>query len=132
MRHTRRKFLATTLTVLATSALSCGGGGGDEGSDGLTPPTDVDCLSNGAGAMIGGAAGAHRHLLSVPPEDVRAGVDKTYVAQSPSTHPHSVTLTADHFASLQANQSVSVGVTTWTSPTSGNQHSHNFAVISCS
>ncbi len=127
MRHTRRKFLATTLTVLATSALSCGGGGGDEGSDGLTPPTDVDCLSNGATADIGGF-GPTSHALRVSPEDVRAGVDKTYEVQSPSNHLHSVTLTADHFASLQANQSVSVGTTTWTAA-SGNFHTHIAQVI---
>ena len=128
MRHTRRKFLATTLTVLATSALSCGGGGGGgEGSDGVTPPTDVDCLSNGAGADIGGF-GPTSHALRVSPEDVRAGVDKTYEDFSPSTHPLNVTLTADHFASLQANQSVTVGVSIFQG--AFNDHTHT-AVVSC-
>ncbi len=126
MRHTRRKFLATILTVLATSALSCGGGG-DEGSDGLTPPTDVDCLSNGATADIGGF-GPTSHALSVSPEDVRAGVAKTYEVFSPSNHPHNVTLTADHFASLQANQSVTVPVSIFQGRFS--DHTHN-AVVSC-
>ena len=127
MRHTRRKFLATTLTVLATSALSCGGGDDDEGSDGVTPPTDVDCLSNGAGADIGGF-GPTSHALRISPEDVRAGVDKTYEVFSPSTHAHNVTLTADHFASLQANQSVTVPVSIFQGAFS--DHTHN-AVVSC-
>ena len=128
MRHTRRKFLATTLTVLATSGLSCGG---DEAA---TPPTGPDCLSNGATVDVvgagGAAGGAHRHALSVSQEDVRAGVEKTYEVSSPSTHPHSLTLTADHFASLQANQSVTVPVTTWTAA-DGRSHTHT-AAVSCS
>ena len=106
MRHTRREFLATTLTVLATSALSCGG----EADDDPTPPTGPDCLSNGAEVLTGNAF----HTMRVSKEDVRAGVEKTYNIQGTSSHAHFVTLTADHFAVLQTNQSVTVNSTSGT------------------
>ncbi len=103
MRHTRREILATTLTVLATSGLSCGGGD----DDGPTPPTGPDCLANGAEVLIGNAT----HTMRVSAEDVRAGVEKTYNIQGTNSHAHFVTLTADHFAALRANQGVTLNST---------------------
>ena len=66
MRHTRREILATTLTVLATSALSCGGG---EAADIATTLIGPDCLSNGAEVNLG----TQTHTMRVSAEDVRAG-----------------------------------------------------------
>ncbi len=119
MRHTRREILATTLTVLATSALSCGG---DEAA---TPPTGPDCLSNGAGWNLLSTS----HSLRVSAEDVRAGVEKTYNIQGTGGHAHFVTLTAEHFAQLQANQGVTVNSTSGaTLGTTGTPHTHGLFV----
>ena len=117
MRHTRREILATTLTVLATSGLSCGG------DDGPTPPTGPDCLANGAEVLTGNAF----HTMRVSAADVRAGVEKTYNIQGTSNHAHSVTLTAEHFAQLRANQSVTVNSTSGAFA-SGFSHDHGVTV----
>ena len=121
MRHTRRGFLATTLTVIATSALSCGG----ESADDPTPPTGPDCLSNGAEVNLGNTT----HTMRVSTEDVRAGVEKTYNIQGTGSHAHFVTLTADNFAALQTNQSVTLNSTT--GQDSGQfPHTHR-AIVQC-
>ncbi|MCM2277376.1 MAG: hypothetical protein NDJ89_04815 [Oligoflexia bacterium] len=49
---------------------------------------------------------SHSHTLTVSIEDVSAGVEKTYTMTG--SHPHSVTLTAEHFATLRAGGTVSL------------------------
>ena len=116
MRHTRSKFLGATLTVLATSALSCGG----EAAKATTPPAGPNCLANGALVNTGSAY----HTMRVSKEDVQAGVEKTYNIQGTGTHQHIVTLTAEHFAQLQANQSVTVNSTSdkWSPSLAAHNH----------
>jgi hypothetical protein len=110
------------LTVLATSGLSCGGG---EADDGATTPTGPNCLSNGAEVNLG----TQTHTMRVSAEDVRAGVEKTYNIQGTNSHAHFVTLTADHFAALRANQGVTLNSTT--GQTSGQfPHTHR-AIVQC-
>ena len=122
MRHTRREILATTLTVLATSALSCGG----EAADIATTLIGPDCLSNGAEVNLG----TQTHTMRVSAEDVRAGVEKTYNIQGTDNHAHSVTLTAEHFAQLRANQSITLNSTTDVSGYSNVAHNHR-AIVQC-
>ena len=123
MRHTRRKFLATTLTVLATGGLSCGGGEADNFAGLQAGP---DCLSNGAEVNLG----TQSHTMRVPAEDVRAGVEKSYNIQGTDTHAHFVTLTAEHFAALRANQSITLNSTTDVSGYSNVSHNHR-AIVQC-
>jgi hypothetical protein len=59
----------------------------------------------------------------VTAEDVEAGVEKTYNIQGDAGHDHTVTLTAEHFATLAAGETVTV--------TSSNEiaHTHDITVV---
>jgi hypothetical protein len=50
----------------------------------------------------------HGHELVVSLADVMAGVEETYGIQGTSMHPHTVTLTAEHFMMLQQGMEVVV------------------------
>lgn len=65
----------------------------------------------------------HGHALSVPKEDVAAGVAQTYSIVGQADHSHSVTLTAAHFTKISANKSVKV------TSTDALGHSHLVTVI---
>jgi hypothetical protein len=69
-------------------------------------------------------ANNHMHVLVVPLADVEAGVDVDYDIQGGSAHSHIVTLTAEHFAALQAGEDVMVV------STSGGMHTHS-VTVSC-
>lgn len=84
------------------------------------PGPNANCLDNGTNSSIGSN---HGHTLSVSAADVNAGIEKTYGIQGSSTHNHQVTVTANHFATLAGNQSVSI-----TSTAAGHTHS---VTISC-
>jgi hypothetical protein len=47
-------------------------------------------------------------MLTVPPEDVAAGVEKMYDIQGTQTHNHVVTLTAADFTSLATDGTITV------------------------
>jgi hypothetical protein len=64
------------------------------------------------------------HILDVPLGDVLAGAEKTYSIQGNSSHNHTVTLTADQFAMIEAGESVTV-----TSSSTGHDH---MVRVSCS
>lgn len=64
----------------------------------------------------------HGHEMVVPLADVMAGVEVVYDIQGASTHPHTVTLTADDFMMLQ--QGVAVVVISSTD----SMHSHEVTV----
>lgn len=63
--------------------------------------------------------GNHGHYLSVPEQDIAAGVQKTYSITGSSGHAHNVVVTAAMFTQLQAMQSVTI-----TSDTGGG-HTHD-------
>lgn len=86
----------------------------DNGSDAK------NCLENGTSVSIGTN---HGHSLTVSKEDVDAGVEKSYSIAGAADHSHNVTVTADNFATLQNNSSVTVQSTS-----SGHTHS---VTISC-
>ncbi len=72
----------------------------DAGGDGGSP----DAASPGAcvgGALATAISANHGHALTVPRADVLAGVAKTYAITGSSSHPHEVTLGANHFADLR-------------------------------
>lgn len=69
------------------------------------------------------------HALVVPPEDVAAGVERTYDIRGDNVgHTHLVTLTVDHFASLRRSVPISV-VSTNNGPV-GIGHDHSID-LSC-
>ena len=84
-----------------------------------TPDTGggTECLS--PATSIGGN---HGHTMEVSAADVEAGAEKTYDIQGSSGHPHSVTITADQFATLASELSLSVESTT------DSGHSHTIMV----
>ena len=48
------------------------------------------------------------HALTVPMDDIMAGVEKTYSIKGSSPHDHMITVTAANFATLQAGGSVTI------------------------
>lgn len=79
------------------------------------------CLSNGAADSA--ISANHGHSLSIPAADITAGSQKSYDIRGLGNHPHTLTVTAAHFTSLQAGDSVTI-----TSSTDG--HSH-VVTVSC-
>lgn len=126
---TRNEFLRLSAGFVAASTLPFGLGcptddTGDEGasSAGTSASTSAgtsagtnsmmtdgestagECQSD-VSAMIGAN---HDHYLVVPIYDIWQSVDTTYRMLGAFTHSHEVTLTADHFAMLQAGMQVLV------------------------
>jgi len=72
---------------------------------------------------------SHQHELMVPPADVAAGTEKTYTLGSPNNgqeHTHTLTITADAFATLKKD-----GVIVVTSEVDESSHQHDLR-ITCS
>jgi hypothetical protein len=76
---------------------SAGSGGGSGGSG------SVACA-----AVIIEISCNHEHELTIPVEDVMAGTQKNYMLSNNGTHSHPITLTAAHFATLQAGGTVHI------------------------
>jgi hypothetical protein len=116
MSMTRKQFLGSLAGVAAFAA--CGGddGGGTDGA------ITRNCATNGTTVQIGNN---HGHALVVTASEINAGVDKTYDIMGTSDHPHSVTVTAANFATLQSNANGSVMVTS----TSGGGHTHSVLIF---
>jgi hypothetical protein len=75
------------------------------------PQAPVDSnIDAAAGAPISVIADNHSHAphsMTVPIEDVIAGVDKTYSIMGMASHDHMVTITAAQFAELKAKMAES-------------------------
>ena len=106
-----RRALIASLAGGAIIA-ACGGDGGTAGP--------VSCTEHGTTVDI---SQNHGHVLMVTIDEVLAGVEKTYDIMGTSLHTHAVTITADQFAMLLANQSITA-VTTVTS-----SHTHTIVVM---
>lgn len=126
----RREFLVTatqwTLIPLGISWLgACGGGGGGGGYGGggnNNTSQGGHCATNGTTVSIQ-LLHTPNHTLTIPAEDVVAGVAKTYtLSDNGSGHTHEVTLTEADFASLQSNNGV------MEVSTSSAGHTHNVTV----
>ena len=103
-----------------TSACSSEKSSDDDGDGGTDQ--QPDCINAGTKVAI---SGNHGHTLVVSKADVVAGTQKTYDITGSSAHSHSVTVTADHFTQLAANNSVII-----TSTPSG--HTHQITVTCAS
>jgi hypothetical protein len=60
----------------------------------------------GKGAVARFITNRHLHSLVVPQADIDAGVEAVYNIQGASPHPHTIRVTAEHFAALRAGLSV--------------------------
>ena len=135
MTTTRRDFLQTLLALggatAALSAVGCGDDDGPAGSDSGTPGTDAgrdsgttpdedagttpeeDAGTPPAECDVGATIdGNHGHVVTIPPADVAAGTERTYMIQGTSRHPHSITVSAAQFAMLAGGASVELSSTT--------------------
>jgi hypothetical protein len=105
--------------------------GVDSSSSGMPPGTDTGSTSEGESTSASGCTmdpdvvigTNHNHEMVVPLADVMAGVQVVYDIQGTSMHPHTVTLTADHFTMLQQGMQVVV-------ESSFDGHSHT-VTVSC-
>lgn len=106
--ETRRSFLVKILTALFLS--SCGYGARGYGTA-LPQQNGGSCVGNGTTVSIE-LLHSPNHTLSVPKEDVVVGAEKIYILpDNGSGHIHNLTLTAGHFALLQAGQGIQVAST---------------------
>lgn len=112
-----KKVAATFLVSIPVVNLwSCSDDSEDMGTgDGGDGGDDVSCVDNGTSTSI---TDNHGHAISVSKEDVSNGVEKTYDITGTGSHSHTVTVTADNFATLKDNDSVTVESTV-----SGHSHS---------
>lgn len=97
-----------------------GGAGGSAGSGGTGGTAPVDSCDSVVEEVL-----SHVHELTVPPEDVAAGTEKTYTLSFVLDHEHEVTLSADDFATLATGAAVVV------TSTVENAHDHD-VTVTCS
>src|SRR5688572_3554159 len=99
---TRKQFLSLLAAVAAAPLVVSCGGDDDTGDGGdATDGQGGDCLANGTQVTIGDNHANYGHSLTVSIADVEAGEAKTYDITGAADHDHMVTLTADHFTTLQ-------------------------------
>lgn len=112
------KWVGGSVALLGVAA--CGGGGED-------PPAidaPAGCTVTNASVVIGENHVHGLHALMVTPDDVAAGVDKTYGIQGAASHDHMITITAAQFAMLKTSASIMV------MSTDGLGHTHE-VTVSC-
>ncbi len=118
MQMTRKEFFRASLAVAGgalglSAGAGCGGGGGEESGG--------NCVDNGTSSTI---SANHGHTLTVSAADVAAGETKTYDIAGGAGHSHTVTISADRFASLAGGRTINV--------TSDNSNAHTHGVtVSC-
>ncbi|MCG2462856.1 hypothetical protein K8352_18985 [Flavobacteriaceae bacterium F89] len=122
----RMTFIQKTVGAMLVSLpvytiIGCSNSDSGMGNDDPKPNPQGDCLANGTKSSI---ANNHGHTLTVSKSDVQGGIEKTYSIQGTSGHNHDVTLTANNFATLESNHSITVNSTT------GDGHTHS-VLVSC-
>lgn len=118
----RREFLVLTVTVSAALAVGACSGGGDDDDDGATTPT---ASPTPAGVCTVAIVSNHGHVLVVTAAQLAAAADVTYDIDGTSGHPHTFTLTAANFTTLQSGNPVA-------KTSVGGTHSHSVTVSACS
>lgn len=126
----RKTFIQKTTAGLLLglpliSILACSGSD-EEGQPNPNPdpdPSASNCLENGTHSTVASSAG-HSHSLTIPKEDISAGVEKIYDLSNVDDHIHQVTISAAQFQSLKGNNSINV------TSTSDSGHTHG-VTVSC-
>ena len=122
----RKTFIEKSLGLMlialpAYSLVGCSSSDDGAGENNENPNNqgESNCTDNGTLSSI---SANHGHSLTVSSSDVQAGSARTYSIQGSSSHDHMVTLTANDFASLQNNDSITV------SSTNDDGHTHSVTV----
>jgi cytolysin (calcineurin-like family phosphatase) len=110
MKTSRLSFVRGSLGVCVAGVLTTACGGDDEDA------------AEGGSSCKAAVATNHGHSMTVSVADQMAGAAKTYDIQGSSAHHHTVALSAEHFADLDAGKVVVV-----TSSTDAG-HSHDVTV----
>ncbi|HJL19534.1 MAG TPA: hypothetical protein RMH99_27980 [Sandaracinaceae bacterium LLY-WYZ-13_1] len=113
---TRRAFLGGTLGVAGAVFLAAcddGSDGTDAGPSGTDAgPEETDAGPFECGDVVWEMGNRHppgfRHTLDITLADVTAGAEKTYDITGDSDHPHTVVVTADHFATIAEGGTVEI------------------------
>lgn len=102
MQTTRRHFIRVTFAVGAGALglAACGGESSSGGDAGPSTPLTVTI------------AGNHGHATVVSMADLDAAAARTYDIEGGAGHSHDVTISADDFATLASDGSVTVQSTT--------------------
>ncbi len=142
---TRQEFLRGGLAFLGASLGWAACSSHESGTTaGATGAATTGTTSNTTGATTGATTGGGtmtqglqscattvqnnhpppgQHIVTVPVQDVTAGVDKTYHIQGNADHDHTFTLTAANFATLKSGAQVMTTTTTTLS------HNHGIVVV---
>lgn len=118
----RKRFLEVAAAGAACLLLtvSCGNGG-----DATPDAAGADCTQEPAAVTVENNHPHGGHAFTVSPEDVAAGAEVTYDIQGQTSHNHTVTLTEQHFETLQGGGSVTV------TSSEAEDHSHQ-VTVTCS
>ena len=125
---TRRAFLtrSTTVLLLVPIAASCTSSSYSNPNPG--PNTSGGCDGIDATSTV---VDAHDHMVCVLTSDLTnppaAGV--TYTSTNASGHTHSVTLTHDQLAAVEAGTEVTVTSSVAVDTYNGQSHTHEFMVV---
>jgi hypothetical protein len=136
LKVNRRQLLESGLVIiglfwLSQSITGCGGSGNGGGSGyggggGSAPPTTPgNCDQNGSPVETTGITESHTHTIQLSAAEIQAANPSAVFTTSNVGHTHPVQLTAQQYADLQANQSISLV----TGP-GGDGHSHTLT-LSC-
>ncbi len=127
LKVTRRNFIFRSLLgVIGAVGLNrfLSACSGIQGSSVVSPTAGGNCITNGTSISIQ-VQHTPTHTLTIPASDVSVGIQKTYtLADNGSGHTHTVTLTAQDFASLAGNQGIQETSTTT------NSHTH-IVTVNC-
>ncbi|MBX3272164.1 MAG: hypothetical protein KF729_18000 [Sandaracinaceae bacterium] len=122
IKPTRRELLAGAVGALGAAWLAAcdgDGGGADAGGGGADAGGGTDAGGGGADAgplecnridwmMTNRHPRGLDHSIDVPIAHVMAGTERTYDITGDSRHPHTVVVTAAHFAALARGETVTI------------------------
>lgn len=124
----RKTTVGILIGIPAVSMLGCSGDDNGNGTPNPNPdpePTAKNCVENGTNASVA-TAQSHTHSLTVPKEDVSAGISKIYDLGLSAGHIHQVELSAANFQALKDSPNQSITLTS----TLQSDHTHN-VTVSC-
>jgi hypothetical protein len=112
--------------IVAPILAGCSSSYGSYGS-GNAGPDAATCNGVGGDSTV---AEAHQHSICVPTTDLTAppAAGLTYTSSLFAEHTHTLALTSDQLAQIQAGQSVTVASASAIDPLDGAAHTHNWTL----
>ncbi|WKB81302.1 hypothetical protein QYR09_16320 [Cellulophaga lytica] len=103
-----KKYIYHTLfLVLLTCNISCSSD--DDSTNDLEDGPKGNCIENGAKITI---VGNHNHTLEIATADIISGATKVYTLIGATGHEHMLTITAEDFATLKTNNTITIAAST--------------------